>query len=69
MILELLVKTCRIPHLPKRAQIIFKGFCGHDFSLRLRKKEGLVYHWTLRRKEESWERAEEGDNGKVHKKK
>lgn len=38
IILWLLVKTCTIPHLPKRAHIIFKGFCGHDFSLGLRKK-------------------------------
>lgn len=46
MILWLLV-SCRIPHLPKGAQIIFRGFCGCEFSLRLRKKKGFISPWRL----------------------
>lgn len=58
MILWLLVKTCRIPRLPKGAQIIFRGFCGHEFSLRLKKKKGFISPWRLRRKEEAGKRKD-----------
>lgn len=46
MILWLLV-SCRIPHLPKGAQIIFRGFCGCEFSLRQRKKKEFISPWRL----------------------
>lgn len=67
MILWLLVKTCRIPHLLKGAQIIFRGFCVREFSLR--KKKGFISPWRQRRKEGDWEKEGQGSNGKIGKRK
>lgn len=53
----------------KGPQIIFKGFCGHDFSFRLRKKKRFISPWRLRRKEGGWDKEGQGSNGKIGKRK
>lgn len=62
-------KTSRIPHIPKKAGIIFQVFCGQHLSLMLRKKRGFICQWRLRRKERSWEREGQGASRKTGKRK